>query len=207
MRGTFKAHEVEIITGISVDTQKDWNKKIKAMGLPPLGKGSGHRSYSLVDVLFLELIQLLKTRGLTVANALSAVLEDTPDAHREYRHPATRDLRQRLAAVFATHIVEFPLDSDVMLIIPMSGVEQWSSLFYLSAKTMPGSARVLGADPEITLERVLSLSPVADHALCVNVSLMTRRFLKRYREHGEGLLKDLDAISASFKAAFPEIEG
>ncbi len=207
MRGTFKAHEVEIITGISVDTQKDWNKKIKAMGLPPLGEGTGHRIYSLDDVLFLELIQLLKTRGLTVPNALCIMLQETSDARREYEHPATHDIRQRLFAVFATHIVGFEVETDVMLYLPMSGTEPWSSLVYLSAKSLPGSARVVSADPEVTLERVLSVRPFTDdHALCINVSLMTRRFLQQYREHGEGLLTHLDDIAASLKAAFPEGE-
>ena len=207
MRGTFKAHEVEIIADISVDTQKDLNKKIKAMGLPPLGEGNGHRLYSLADVLFLRLIQLLKTRGLSVANALTVVLEETSEKRRDLEHPATHDIRQRLFAVFATHIVGFEVETDVMLYLPMSGTEPWSSLVYLSAQSLPGSARVVSADPEVTLERVLSLRPFTDdHALCINVSLMTRRFLQHYREHGEGLLAHLDDIAASLKAAFPEGE-
>lgn len=197
MRGTFKAHEVEIISEISVDTQKDWNKKIKAMGLLPLGEGNGHRVYSLVDILFLELIQLLKVRGLKVQNALSVVLEDAREENRDLEHPATLDIRQRLAAVFITHIVGFKLDSDVMFYVPMIGVEPWTSKVYLSARTFEGSPRVVSADPDVTLESVLALRPLADHALCINISSMTRRFIENYKQFGFG---DLDEIVAALSA-------
>ncbi|MFN7124772.1 MAG: hypothetical protein ACK4M8_02740 [Allorhizobium sp.] len=202
MRGTFKAHEVEIITGISVDTQKDWNKKIKAMDLAPMGEVNGHRVYSIIDVLFLELIQLLKARGLTVVNALSLVLEDTSERRREFEHPATYDIRQRLAAVFITHVLKFKTESDVMLYVPMIGMEQWVSTGYLSARTFPGSQRVVSADPEVTLEKALALRPLSDHALCINVSLMTRRFIEEYEQVGfDDLFGDLETAAAAIPAS------
>ncbi|NSX87924.1 hypothetical protein G6L86_20150 [Agrobacterium tumefaciens] len=194
-RSHFKAADVEIITGISVDVQKDWQKKISAMSLPALGQGNGHRLYSYVDLFFFRLVDVLKTRGVPVSLALTGCLyrDDDMDSASGMRHPASLDIRDRLFTAFATHLLGFETNSDITLFVATSGPSVSDFTWFLSCLAEPGKPAT-GADPDITLESIFEIRPSADHVIAVNISALVRRMLDHIKQM-EPLLDDLDAAS------------
>lgn len=204
MRGTFKAADVEVLTGISIEAQKGWNKRSEKLGLDRLGEGNGHRNYNLVDLCFFVLIELLKSRGVQLNEALSGALSRESSADVAPRYiDACSDIRMRLASVFATHIVELPVDTDVMLYVPMQG-QHHVPTWFLSALPSEAHAGVGGVDPAISLDAVYDAVLAADNVISVNVSRLARRLIEKLQTHGVALLKQREAVNAFFGEADAE---
>ncbi|WP_296077772.1 hypothetical protein [uncultured Agrobacterium sp.] len=208
MRSKYKAHEAAILTNVSVDMQKDWNKRSEGYNLRRLGTGNGHREYTLIDLCFFKLIDVLKSNGVPLSMALTGALYEHDELDRGFiKHLASADIRQRLNRVFASQIVEYDTDSDVMLYVPQSGPTKTMLIWYLSARLGNDGKSIAGADPEISLESVYRHEPTADNVVAVNLTRLTKRLIAHVMEHGEKLLSFTDALTAVAEAFHGEADG
>lgn len=192
----FTAAEIEVITGINIEAQKDLRKRIAAGGLKPLGRLHGHWRYTWSDVCFLKLFEAVKGAGLTVDNALEFVLR------READMEGMR-LRSELARVIAAHLVGFTLQRDVCLYIP---IEQhgWSTHAVMHVQF--DEARPIGGMPS-DIDLIFAQNPSCVRVAVVNVSRVVRQMIEHI-ERMEELLADLErhrqVLKVAFDAGVPE---
>ena len=187
-RATFKANEVELITGISVDVQKAWNKHIAKYELPRLGEGDGHRRYSWIDVCFLRLVDRLKARGLSLYDALYVALDQS---------------REDLLRTFATLVVGLPTDSDVFLYVGFDGGAENSTKSVVSCRIDPDKGHVLGGG---SLSVDDFIRDRFESFVAINLTLMTANLIGEI-ELGSENLDHLDDMKQFFELALDKAAG
>jgi hypothetical protein len=208
MRSKYKAHEAAILVNITVDVQKDWNKRAEKAALRRLGTGNGHREYTLVDLCFFKLIDVLKSGGVPLWMALTGTLYEHDEFDKALlKHPATANIRERLFRAFASEILGYETDSDVMLYVPQSGATKTMFTWYLSARLGTDGKSIAGADRDVTLDKVYDDMQAADNVFVVNITRLTKRLITHIQENGENLLAFADALPAVIDAFNGEADG
>lgn len=177
----FSAADIEIITGISVDTQKDWRKRIGRAGLPPLGRLRGHWLYSWADICLLKLVEEVKSSGLPVDNALELVLRDGDGS-----------IRRDLSLVVAAHLVGYDVNPPALWLIPIER-HGWSLASELAVE-FDGRRPVAGTPVDLAdlFDRHRSCSRIA----VINVSLLVQDIIRHVSEIAP-LADELDRLRSA----------
>jgi hypothetical protein len=170
----FTASDIEVITGISIDAQKDMRKRMAKAGLPPLGTLRGHWRYGWIDVCFLKLIEELKNLGLSLDNSIELVLREGADRHS-------------LHHVFSAHLVGFNVAPDVIMYVPLER-SGWTLRAVVSVR-FEGN-RPVGGDPNIPPREIFEENPHSVSVLAINISRLFR-LLREHIEQLDSFLEDL----------------
>lgn len=189
-RGEFTAADIELITGINIEAQKDLRKRIAALGVKPLGHLRGHWRYSWTDLCFLKLVEAVRGAGLTVDNALEFILRRESDVQG-------MRLRSELGRVIAAHLVGFPLARDVCLYIPIAA-HGWSTLAIMPVE-FDESRPIAGRAVELDL--IFSQNTDCVHVAVVNVSRIVRQMIDHIGRM-EPLLSDLERHRQTLREVF-----